>query len=129
MERRFNSPNFEEQLEAMMESMEEIAVLSQQEIELSPEKRVRLIEERAGRKENAASWQYALSYEERKERFLNTDYEAMPPEEQELIRRCFEHKTVISFVDRSFGERMNDRVLQEKMLEYKKPRKTKEPER
>ena len=124
-----DSPKFEEQLEAMMESMEEIAVLSQQEIELSPEKRVRLIEERAGRKENAASRQYALSYEERKERFLNIAYEAMSPEEQELIKRCHEHKMVISFVDRSFGERINDRVLQEKMREYTKQRKSKEPER
>ena len=88
-----------------------------------------LIEERAEIKENAASKQYALNYEERKERFLNADFETMPPEEQELIRRCFEHKTVISFVDRSLGERMSDRVLQEQLMEHTKTRKTKEPER
>jgi len=124
-----DSPKFEEQLEAMLDSMEEIAVLSQQEIEHSPEERVQLIEERAEIKENAASKQYALNYEERKERFLNADFETMPPEEQELIRRCFEHKTVISFVDRSLGERMSDRVLQEQLMEHTKTRKTKEPER
>lgn len=124
-----DSPKFEEQLEAMLDSMEEIAVLSQQEIERSPEERVQLIEERAEIKENAASKQYALNYEERKERFLNADFEIMPPEEQELIRRCFEHKTVISFVDRSLGERMSDRVLQEQLMEHTKTRKTKEPER
>ena len=121
------SPKFEEQLESMLCSMEEIVVLSKEEAELPPEKRVQLIEERAGIKENAASNQYALNYEERKERFLNMDFEVMSPEEQELIRRCFEHKTVISFVDRSFEERMNDRVLQEKILEHKKPEKGKEP--
>ena len=121
------SPKFEEQLESMLCSMEEIAVLSKEEAEQPPEKRVQLIEERAGIKENAASNQYALNYEERKERFLNMDFEVMSPEEQELIRRCFEHKTVISFVDRSFGEYMNDGVLQEKILEHKKPEKGKEP--
>ena len=121
------SPKFEEQLESMLCSMEEIVVLSKEEAELPPEKRVQLIEERAGIKENAASNQYALNYEERKERFLNMDFEVMSPEEQELIRRCFEHKTVISFVDHSFEERMNDRVLQEKILEHKKPEKGKEP--
>ena len=106
-------------LEQMLDSMESIAVLTAKEAEQSPEERVQLITERAAIKENAASGQYRGSYDEQKERFLSTDYEAMTPEEKTLVHQYMAHEIVTTKVDRSYRERVCDREFGSRIREQK----------
>lgn len=110
---------FGSNLEQMLDSMEDIAVLTAKEAEQSPEERVQLIAERAAIKENAASGQYRGSYDEQKERFLSMDYEAMTPEEKALVHQYMAHEIVTTKVDRSYRERVGDREFGSRIREKK----------
>ena len=110
---------FGSNLEQMLDSMEDIAVLTAKEAEQSPEERVQLIAERAAIKENAASGQYRGSYDEQKERFLSMDYEAMTPEEKALVHQYKTHEIVTTKVDRSYRERVGDREFGSRIREQK----------
>ncbi|MBP3593951.1 MAG: hypothetical protein J6J44_05435 [Lachnospiraceae bacterium] len=112
-------PQFSSNLEQMLDSMEDIAVLTAKEAEQSPEERVQLIAERAALKENAASGQYRGSYDEQKERFLSTDYEAMTPEEKALMHQYMAHEIVTTKVDRFYRERLGDREFGSRIREQK----------
>lgn len=112
-------PQFDSNLEQMLDSMEDIAVLTAKEAEQSPEERVQLIAERAAIKENAASDQYRESYDKQKERFLFTDYEAMTPEEKVLVHQYMTHEIITTKVDRSYRERVGDREFGSRIREQK----------
>lgn len=111
--------NYEERLESLLGTMEDIAVITEAEAKKDPEERVRIIEERALVKENEASIQYSKSYEERKEHFLNTDFESMKPEDKEIFKRYTAHEIKVTYVDRTFTEKIIDRDFGTKMKEEK----------
>ncbi len=123
-------PKFEEQLERMLDKMEDIAVLSQKEVEDLPiEERIQRIEQRASIKENEASKQQEHSYEERKNHFITCDFDSMSQEEKELMKQYHSHKTKTFVVDHFVEKRMIDKMLREKMKDFSKGTKNIHPNR
>ncbi len=110
-------PKFGQQLEAMIHSMEDIAVISEKEAKRSPEERVKIIEERISIKENEASRQYYRTYKEKKEQFLNSDLESMSLTDREIMKRYMAHKIEFTYIDRTFTERVMDKEFNNKIKE------------
>lgn len=117
------TPDFEDNLIMMFDSMENMVAITETEAGRSSQEKVKLIEERSGVKENQATIQYKLSYTEQKERFLNTDFESLEAEEKELVQKFLEHETKISYVDRSYAVKMAEKDYGTRMKEQKTEKK------
>ena len=117
------SPDFEDNLIMMFDSMENMVAITETEAGRSPQEKVKLIEERSGVKENQATVQYKLSYTEQKERFLNTEYNSLEEEEKKLVQKFMAHETKTAFVDRSYAVKMSEKDYGTRMKEQKTEKK------
>lgn len=109
--------NFDANMASLIMSMNDIAVLTEPEMYGNPEDKVDIIEKRSAVKENDASVQYGKSYSERKEQFLNTKYESLSPEDKEIVKRHTSHEVRVTYVDRTFMDKIIDRDFGTKMKE------------
>lgn len=124
---------FEEQLSSLLSKMEDVAVLTEDEMKREPAEKVALIERRALSKENEASKQYYRDYDEKKEQFVNTKIEDMSPEDKEIVKSYTCHEIRETYVERSFSEKIMDMdfgtKLREEHVQETRTTRSSEPDR
>lgn len=108
---------YEQQLENFLTHMKDVAVLTESEMKMEAKDKIAIIEERVATKENEASKQYFKDYQERKEQFLNTKIEDMSPEDKEIAKSYTDHEIQVTYVERSFSEKIMDMDFGTKMRE------------
>lgn len=114
-----DNPMYEQSLKAMLESIEDPAVLTKDEMHQEPSERVRIIEERLSTKENEATRILETTYEERKARCVNSNPERgfEDAEFQAAHTEHTSHSVEVKYIDRTFTEKIQDMDFGQKRVE------------
>ncbi len=116
-----DAPDFAEKRNALLQSMDGIAIVTEKELSETPD-RAALIESRAAVKDNEASKQYYKIYKQKKEEFIRSDVNDMNPADREIAKTYLEHDIKITYVDRTFMEKITDMDFGKKMQETRETR-------
>ena len=117
-----DAPDFAEKRNVLLQSMNGIAIVTEKELSEAPD-RAALIESRAAVKDNEASKQYYKIYKQKKEEFIRSDANDMNPADREIAKTYLEHDIKITYVDRTFAEKIPDMDFGKKMQETRETRK------